>query len=152
MQKEKRMRKNFFWGTDTSAFQVEGAWNEDGKGESIWDRYCHDKRGNKVHNNENADVAIDQYHRYKDDMKQLGTFGVNAHRFSVAWTRILPEGTGKVNEAGIRYYHNLIDEMKKYGVEPFLTMYHWDLPQALHDAEDGQIRNPSIGGWSMQMF
>ena len=146
--KENEMRKNFFWGTDTSAFQVEGAWNEDGKGESIWDRYCHDKRGNKVRGNANADVAIDQYHRYREDMKLLGTFGVNAHRFSVAWTRILPDGTGKVNEAGIQYYHNLIDEMKKYGVEPFLTMYHWDLPQALQDR--GGWANPESVDWWLE--
>ncbi|MBO4769447.1 MAG: family 1 glycosylhydrolase [Clostridia bacterium] len=142
------MRKNFFWGTDTSAFQVEGAWNEDGKGESIWDRFCHDRRGNKVYHNENADVAIDQYHRYKEDMKLLGTFGVNAHRFSVAWTRILPEGTGKINKAGIQYYHNLIDEMKGYGVEPFMTMYHWDLPQALQDR--GGWANPECVDWWLE--
>ncbi len=142
------MRKDFFFGVDTSAYQVEGAWNEDGKGESIWDRFCHDARDNKVYRNENADVACDQYHRYKEDIEHMGTIGVNAHRFSVSWARVIPSGTGKVNEAGLRYYHNFIDELIKQGIEPFLTMYHWDLPQALQDR--GGWANPDMVGWWLE--
>ncbi len=142
------MRKDFFFGVDTSAYQVEGAWNEDGKGESIWDRFCHDARDNKVYRNENADVACDQYHRYKEDIEHMGTIGVNAHRFSVSWSRVIPSGTGKVNQAGLRYYHNFIDELIKQGIEPFLTMYHWDLPQALQDR--GGWANPDMVNWWLE--
>ena len=95
--------KGFLFGTATAAYQIEGAWNEDGKGESIWDRHVHDANG-KVSRNETADVALDHYHRYESDFDILKEIGTNAYRFSIAWTRILPEGTGKINQKGIDFY------------------------------------------------
>ncbi|MBR4881990.1 MAG: family 1 glycosylhydrolase [Clostridia bacterium] len=142
---DKFNKDTFMWGVDDSAFQVEGAWNEDGKGESIWDRFCHDKRG-KVYKDQNGDVACDQYHRYKEDMKMMGEFGIQAHRFSVSWPRVIPNGIGEVNPKGIQYYHNLIDEMIKNGVEPVLTMYHWDYPQELM-YKGGWANEESVDWW-----
>src|SRR5499433_3548015 len=126
----------FLWGVATSSYQVEGAWNEDGKGLSIWDTYCH-SRGN-IKNNDNGDVANDHYHRYKEDVALMKSIGANSYRFSIAWPRLFPEGTGKPNPKGIDFYSRLVDELKSAGIEPFATLYHWDLPQTLHD---------KYGGW-----
>ncbi len=123
---------NFFWGTSTSAYQIEGAWNEDGKGPSVIDM-----REEYPEGTTDFKVASDHYHRYKDDIRILAEIGFKAYRFSIAWTRIIPHGEGEVNRAGLYFYHNLIDEIRKYGMEPIVTMYHFDLPQALQD----------IGGW-----
>jgi beta-glucosidase len=120
--------KGFVWGTATSAYQVEGAYKEDGKGTSVWDTYTNQF---KLAGGETGNVAIDQYHRYKQDVALLKDMGIQSYRFSIAWTRILPEGTGEVNQAGIDYYLRLIDELQKAGIEPAVTLYHWDLPQAL---------------------
>ncbi len=124
--------KDFLWGASTSAYQVEGAWDEDGKSPSIIDMYEHPK--------EYADfkVASDHYHRYKEDIRLFAEMGLKAYRFSIAWTRILPEGTGAVNPAGIRHYEDVIDECRKYKIEPIVTMYHFDLPYCLEEK----------GGWS----
>lgn len=125
--------KNFFWGASTSAYQVEGAWNKDGKGPSVIDareKYPEDTTDFKV--------ASDHYHNYKEDVALMAEMGFKAYRFSIAWTRIIPNGTGEVNSKGIEFYHNLIDELIKYNIEPIVTMYHFDLPNAL------QVR----GGWS----
>ena len=127
--------KKFIWGAATSAYQIEGAWNVDGKGPSIWDTFSH-KLG-KVINNENGDVAVDHYHRYKDDVKLMADLGLKAYRFSIAWTRILPEGRGKVNQKGWAFYDRLIDELLKRDIEPYACLFHYDLPQALQDK----------GGW-----
>jgi beta-glucosidase len=127
--------KDLLWGAATSAYQVEGAWNEDGKGESIWDRYAH-KPGN-IRDGSNGDVACDQYHRYKEDVALMKQMHLKSYRFSISWARIQPEGTGPVNQKGIDYYRRLTDALHEAGIRPFCTIYHWDLPQALDDK----------GGW-----
>lgn len=128
--------ENFIWGIGNGAYQSEGAWNEDGKGESIWDRYGHIP-GN-VWNGENGDVTTDFYHRYKEDIALLASLGIRHFRMSIAWTRILPDGKGEVNPKGVAFYHDVFAELKKYGIEPMVTLYMWDLPQKLQDA----------GGWA----
>ncbi len=125
--------KDFFWGASTSAYQVEGAWNEDGKGPSVIDM-----REKYPEGTTDYKVASDHYHRYQEDVALMAEMGFKAYRFSIAWTRIFPNGTGDVNIKGIEFYSNLIDELIKYGIEPIVTMYHFDLPYAL------QTR----GGWS----
>jgi beta-glucosidase len=130
-----RFPKDFLWGMATSAFQVEGAWNADGKGESIWDRYSHTP--GKIKDGATADVSCDQYHRYKEDIAILKRLNMKSYRFSTSWPRILPEGTGRVNQKGLDYYSRLVDALLEANIRPFCTIYHWDLPQALEDR----------GGW-----
>jgi len=134
----------FLWGSATAAYQVEGAWNEDGKGESIWDKFVHDKP-DRVKNNDNGDVACDSYHKYKEDVQLLKAMGMNSYRFSIGWTRILPMGVGEVNQPGIDYYNNLIDELLANDIKPAVTLYHWDLPQALED--QGGWLSPDVADW-----
>ena len=128
--------EDFHWGMATAAYQIEGAPEEGGKGESIWDRFSHTP--GKIHNNENADIACDHYHRWRDDVKLMAQIGINSYRFSLAWTRILPRGHGALNESGLSFYDRLIDELLANDIQPFVTLYHWDLPQALQDR----------GGWA----
>ncbi len=134
--------EDFVWGTATSAYQVEGAYQEDGKGVSVWDTYV-----NKYNaaNGETGNVTIDEYHRYKEDVAMLKEMGVKSYRFSISWTRILPAGTGEVNQKGIDYYNRLINELLAAGIEPAVTLYHWDLPQAL--ADRGGWRNRESADW-----
>lgn len=134
--------EDFVWGTATSAYQVEGAYQEDGKGVSVWDTYA-----NKYNaaNGETGNVTIDEYHRYKEDVALLKKMGVKSYRFSISWTRILPAGTGEVNQKGIDYYNRLINELLAAGIEPAVTLYHWDLPQAL--ADRGGWRNRESADW-----
>lgn len=132
--------KNFVWGCASSAYQIEGAWREDGRGESIWDRFSHDGR---IANGDSGDVACDFYHRYKQDIAIMKKLGVQGYRFSLSWPRILPEGTGKVNPAGIAFYNAVIDELLKNGITPYITMYHWDFPQALQE-RGGWLNEQSI--------
>jgi beta-glucosidase len=127
--------KGFYWGTATSAYQVEGAWNEDGKGPSIWDTYAHTP--GKIRDGSNGDVANDHYHRYKEDVALMKSIGVKAYRFSISWPRVFPEGTGKPNPKGLDFYSRLVDELVAAGIAPFATLYHWDLPQALQDRWKG---------------
>lgn len=136
MSAERRFPDGFRWGVATSSYQVEGAWDEDGKGPSIWDTYAHTP-GN-VKNDDNGDVANDHYHRYAEDVALMKDLGVNAYRFSIAWPRIFPDGIGAPNQKGLDFYGRLVDELLAAGIEPFATLYHWDLPQALHD---------TYGGW-----
>jgi beta-glucosidase len=131
----RRFPEGFYWGVATASYQVEGAWNEDGKGPSIWDTYAHTP-GN-IRNDENGDVANDHYHRYQEDVALLRDIGATAYRFSVAWPRIFPQGTGQPNAKGLDFYHRLVDELRAAGIEPFATLYHWDLPQALQDRYGG---------------
>lgn len=126
---------DFLWGAATASYQIEGAATEDGRGESIWDRFC--ATPGKVRNGESGAVACDHYHRYREDVALMRELGLNAYRFSVAWPRILPSGRGRVNEQGLDFYDRLVDELLANGIEPFVTLYHWDLPQALEDE----------GGW-----
>jgi beta-glucosidase len=128
--------RGFLWGTATSAYQIEGAWKDDGKGESIWDRFVHTP--GHIQNNDTGDIALDHYHRYKEDVQLQKNLGAKAYRFSISWPRIFPEGTGSLNAKGLDFYNRLTDDLLANGIEPFATLYHWDLPQALQD---------SIGGW-----
>merc|ERR1712018_318666 len=132
---------DFKWGGATAAYQIEGAWNEDGKGESIWDKFVHDGQGH-IKNGHTGDVACDSYHKYKEDVQLLKAMGMTSYRFSIAWSRILPQGVGEVNQEGIDYYNNLIDELLANGITPAVTLYHWDIPQALQN-----IPTPAEGGW-----
>ncbi len=132
----KKFPANFTWGAATASYQIEGAYNEDGRGESIWDRFC-SVPGNVLYG-DTGNIACDHYHRYKDDVKLMQDIGLQAYRFSIAWSRILPAGTGKINQAGLAFYSNLIDELLQANIEPCITLYHWDLPQALQDK----------GGWA----
>jgi beta-glucosidase len=129
----------FFWGTATSSYQIEGAWNEDGKGPSIWDTYAHTP-GN-IKNNDTGDIANDHYHRYKEDVALMKSLGANAYRFSIAWPRIFPQGTGAPNPKGLDFYNRLVDELVKAGIAPFATLYHWELPQTLQDKGGWQNRD-----------
>ena len=125
----------FLWGAATAAYQIEGAATEDGRGESIWDRFT--KLPGKVANGDTGVVACDSYHRYAEDVQLMRELGLNAYRFSVAWPRIVPDGRGRVNAAGLDFYDRVVDELLAAGIEPFPTLYHWDLPQVLEEA----------GGW-----
>src|SRR5436189_2779790 len=126
----------FLWGTATASYQVEGAAAEDGRLPSIWDTFSHTP--GKVANNSTGDVADDHFHRYKDDVQLMKALGTKTYRFSVAWPRVFPEGTGAPNPKGLDFYNRLLDELLANGIEPFATLYHWDLPQALQDR---------VGGW-----
>jgi beta-glucosidase len=131
--------KGFFWGTATAAYQIEGAWNEDGKGPSIWDTYAHTP--GKIKNGDTGDVANDHYHRYKEDVKLMKDLGATAYRFSISWPRVFPEGTGQPNAKGLDFYSRLVDELVGACIAPFPTLYHWDLPQALQDKGGWQSRD-----------
>ena len=128
--------QEFVWGCATAAYQIEGAWDEDGKGESIWDRFCHTT--DKVRDGDTGDVACDHYHRYREDVALMKELGLHSYRFSISWPRIFPEGKGAVNQQGLDFYSRLVDELLAAGITPFPTLYHWDLPQALQDE----------GGWA----
>ncbi len=128
-------QKDFLWGSASAAYQIEGGAMLDGKGPSIWDVYA--KIPGNTLKNTNGDVAIDFYHRYKEDIQLMHEMGLKAYRFSISWPRILPNGKGEENKAGIDFYHHVIDEMLALGIEPIVTIYHWDLPQALQDAYQG---------------
>jgi beta-glucosidase len=126
----------FVWGTATSAYQIEGAVNEDGRGRSIWDTFSHTP--GKIEDHSNADRANDHYHRYKEDVGLIKELGVKAYRFSIAWPRVFPDGDGAPNPKGLDFYDRLLDELLANGIEPYATLYHWDLPQSLQDR---------FGGW-----
>ena len=136
--------ENFLWSASTAATQIEGSWNADGKGESIWDTLVHDGTGRIAHS-ENADTSIDFYHRWREDVALMKQMGLKAYRFSISWPRVLPEGAGKVNEAGVKFYQDLCDELLQNGIQPLVTLYHWDLPTALY--RKGGWKNPEIVEW-----
>jgi beta-glucosidase len=128
--------KDFLWGAATASYQIEGGAREDGRGESIWDRFSHTP--GLVKNGDTGDTACDHYHRYREDVGIIKDLGVQGYRFSVAWPRLFPAGKGPLNPKGLDFYSRLVDELLAKGIRPFLTLYHWDLPQALEDK----------GGWS----
>ena len=128
--------EGFIWGGASASYQVEGAWNEDGKGESIWDRFSHTP--GKIRTGDTGDTACDQYHRYRDDIALMKKLGLKSYRFSISWPRIFPTGKGEINAKGLDYYSRLVDELLAAGILPFPTLFHWDLPQALQDE----------GGWA----
>src|SRR5512141_249001 len=132
----RRFPDGFLWGTATASYQVEGAVKEDGRGPSIWDTFSHTP--GKVVNNANGDVADDHYHRYKEDVQLMKSLGVKTYRFSIAWPRVFPQGSGQPNPKGLDFYNRLVDELLANDIQPFATLYHWDLPQALQDR---------VGGW-----
>jgi beta-glucosidase len=128
--------RDFVWGAATSAYQIEGAAREDGRGPSIWDTFA--RTPGKTRNGESGAVAVDHYHRYREDIATMAELGLAAYRFSVAWPRVVPTGSGAVNRAGLGFYDRLVDELLAAGLDPWLTLYHWDLPQPLQDR----------GGWA----
>jgi beta-glucosidase len=127
---------DFAWGSATAAYQVEGAWNEGGRGESIWDRFSHTP--GKIKNGDNGDIACDHYHRFAADIALIKELGLNSYRFSISWPRVQPLGEGNYNQIGLDFYDRVIDCLHANNIEPFVTLYHWDLPQALEDK----------GGWT----
>jgi len=127
--------KGFFWGTATASYQIEGAWKEDGKGESIWDRFVHTP--GKIKNGDTGDIACDSYHRWTEDIALMKAMNLNSYRFSISWPRIQPLGTGAANSKGLDYYSRVVDTLLEAHIRPFVTLYHWDLPQTLQEA----------GGW-----
>ncbi len=126
---------DFIWGAATAAYQIEGAWNADGKGPSIWDTFT--SVPENINNGDNGRIACDHYSRYEEDVKLMADIGLKAYRFSVSWPRIIPEGKGKINPEGIKFYNKLIDKLLENNIDPWITLYHWDLPQKLQDE----------GGW-----
>lgn len=133
--------EQFLWGAASAAAQIEGGWDADGRGPSIWDVLYpgHTKR------NEHPHTACDHYHRYKEDVALMKQMGLKTYRFSISWSRVLPQGTGPVNEAGLAFYKNLVHELRRAGIEPMVTLYHWDLPYALH--LKGGWQNPESPDW-----
>ena len=128
--------KGFFWGTATAAYQIEGGWNADGKGESIWDRFAH--QPGRIKNGDTGDVACDSYHRWREDIALMQAMNLNSYRFSISWPRVQPAGWGAANANGFDYYSRLVDGLLEAKIRPFVTLYHWDLPQALDEK----------GGWT----
>ena len=130
---------DFLWGAATASFQIEGAAHEDGRGESVWDRFC--ATPGKVRNGDTGAVACDFYHRYRQDIALMRELGLDAFRFSIAWPRVLPGGTGAVNEKGLDFYDRLVDELLGSGITPFVTLFHWDTPQPIEDRGGWPVRS-----------
>ena len=135
--------KNFIWGTAAASYQIEGAATEDGKGLSVWDMMA--RQPGKIRNGETGNIACDHYHRYKEDVQIMSEIGVHAYRLSVSWPRVLPEGIGKINEAGLDFYDRLIDELLEKGISPWITLFHWDFPYSLY-CKGGWL-NRDVADW-----
>ncbi len=137
--------KNFAWGVATSSQQIEGAYLEGGKGLNIWDVYSHEP--GKIEDGKNSDVACDHYHRFREDVRLMRSLGINSYRFSISWSRIFPDGVGRINEDGVRFYSELIDELLACEIEPYITLFHWDYPYALHK-RGGWLNDESVEWFS----
>jgi len=135
---------NFLWGSATSSYQIEGAWREGGKGPHIWDVFSHTP--GRTAKGDHGDIACDHYHRYPEDVALMKQMGLKAYRFSIAWSRIQPDGKGEANQEGIAFYNRLIDELLANGIEPWITLHHWDLPVALQLEDDGWL-NPKTADY-----
>jgi len=139
VRKSRSFPNGFRWGLATSAYQIEGAASEDGRGNSIWDTYS--QSPGKIADGSSGDVAADHYHRFKDDIQLMAALGAKAYRFSISWPRIFPDGAGQINPKGLDFYNRLVDELLGAGIQPFATLYHWDLPQVLQDKGGWQSRD-----------
>lgn len=137
----KQFSEDFIWGTATSSYQIEGAWDVDGKGLNIWDVFS--KLDGKTAGGDTGEKACDHYHLYEEDVKMMADLGIKAYRFSISWSRIIPNGYGKINKEGIAFYNKLIDSLIAHGITPWVTLYHWDLPMALQMEFDGWL-NPKV--------
>src|SRR5690348_16311935 len=135
MTRELSFPSSFLWGAATSAYQVEGAAHEDGRGESIWDRFC--REPGAVANGDTGEISAGHYHRWREDVELMAGLGLNAYRLSIAWPRLFPSGRGALNPAGLAFYDRLVDTLLEHEIAPLVTLYHWDLPAALEDE----------GGW-----
>lgn len=135
--------KDFVWGAATSSYQIEGTGRDSGKGQNIWDVFT--KEPGRVYEGHTGDIACDHYHRFREDVAYMKELGLKGYRFSIDWSRVLPEGTGKVNEKGIDFYNALIDELLEQGIEPYITLYHWELPYEIY--KRGCWMNPEIVEW-----
>jgi len=136
-------KNDFIWGSATASYQIEGAAYEGGKGLSIWDIFC--KQEGRIYGNHNGDIACDHYHNYKEDVQLMKQLGIQAYRFSICWSRVIPNGVGEVNEEGIRFYSDLVDELLVNGITPYITLFHWDYPYALH--KKGAWMNSESSDW-----
>ena len=137
MSKNNKVSKDFLWGSASAAYQCEGAWDADGKGESNWDQFCHSQKNTK---RITGDIAADFYHHYKEDIKMAADGGQNTLRFSISWTRILPDRNGGINQKGVDFYKDVLLECKKNGITPNVTLLHYDIPAWLEDI--GGYQNP----------
>lgn len=135
--------QNFYWGAATAAYQVEGAWNEDGKGESVWDHFTH--QPHRIAKGDTGDVACDHYHHMQEDVDLMAWMGLKTYRFSISWPRVMPLGTGKLNPKGLDFYSRLVDALLEKGIAPNATLHHWDFPQALQ--EKGGWANRAMTDW-----
>jgi beta-glucosidase len=135
--------KHFVWGAAASSYQIEGAAYKDGKGLSVWDAFCH--RPGAIRGDQTGDVSCDHYHRFREDVALMKTIGLQAYRFSISWPRVLPKGTGEFNPKGLAFYDQLVDELLQAGIQPYVTLFHWDYPQALYNR--GGWLNPSSPDW-----
>jgi beta-glucosidase len=143
MNPEYQFPDSFLWGSATSAYQIEGSPTADGAGPSIWQRFAHTP--GMIANGDTGDVACDHYHRFESDVALMQQLGLRAYRFSIAWGRVMPDGTGRVNPKGLDFYQRLVDCLLAHGIQPMATLYHWDLPEAL-DNRGGWL-NPDIAHW-----
>jgi len=134
-------KKDFAWGVATASQQNEGAWNEDGRGPSIWDVYAHEP--GRIKDGYNSDITCDHYHRFREDVQLMKELGIRAYRFSISWSRLFPEGIGKLNEKGAQFYSDLIDALLENGIEPYITLFHWDYPYALYK-KGGWLNDDSV--------
>jgi beta-glucosidase len=143
MMKMYEFPDDFIWGVGSGSYQIEGGWKEDGKGESIWDRFCHTP--GRIKDGTTGDITCDFYHKYKDDIRMMKEMGYPNFLFTISWPRVIPDGTGEINRAGIEFYRNVLTCLKENGIKSYVVLYHWDLPQKLQ--ERGGWMNREIVGW-----